>query len=185
MDACIGPRNTAGFRASVNAGVLPPHTHITYEGLFNEIKYNVGPRTQKTLDLHLGYSRFQFLKSQFDPNINDYLALFLKGKADGQEREGDVNMNLVVCLDISGSMGGGLGGLDYNQPQKSRLKLSIEAIKMLISKLKPNDSLGMVVFNGNAQTVFECTQRKNITAQIYEKLDEIYSGGGTTIIKGF
>jgi hypothetical protein len=86
MNACVGARNSVGFSHSVKAGILPPHTHLTYEGLFNEIKYNVGPKTHKVLDLHYGYSRFQFLNSQFDSGINDYLALFLKGKADGEDR---------------------------------------------------------------------------------------------------
>ena len=83
----------------------------------------------------MGYSRFQFIKSQFDSNINDYLALFMKGKADGEEREENVKLNLVICLDISGSMGSGLGGNPFEyQGHKNRLNLSIEAIKMLIAK---------------------------------------------------
>ena len=83
MNKLCGSRNVVGFTNSVKAGILPPHTHLTYEGLFNELKYNVGPKTEKDLDLHYGYSRFQFMDSQFDSQINDYLALFLKGKADG------------------------------------------------------------------------------------------------------
>ena len=111
MMCCMGARNTAGFTNTLRQGKLPPHTHLTYEGVFNEIKYNVGPKATKTLDMHYGYSRFQFLSSQFDNSINDYLAIFLKGKADGEERgETSPKMNLVICLDISGSMGGTLGG---------------------------------------------------------------------------
>ncbi len=83
MNCCLGARNTVGFTKALEKGRLPPYTHLTYEGLFNEISYNVGPKTDKTLDLHIGYSRFQFLKSQFDNEIYDYLALFLKGKSDG------------------------------------------------------------------------------------------------------
>ena len=86
MMCCMGARNTAGFTNTLRQGKLPPHTHLTYEGVFNEIKYNVGPKATKTLDMHYGYSRFQFLSSQFDNSINDYLAIFLKGKADGEER---------------------------------------------------------------------------------------------------
>jgi len=115
----------------------------------------VGKRTDKVLDLQYGYSRFQFGNSKFDSNINDYLALFVKGKADGQDREDDVRLNLVICLDVSGSMGGGLGTTNNsNQQHKNRLQLSIEAVKMLISKLKPNDSIGMVTFNNSGHVVF-------------------------------
>ena len=165
MQSFSGARNIVGFTNSIQAGVLPPHTHLTYEGLFNELKYNVGHKTDKVLDLHFGYSRFQFINSKFDSSINDYMALFLKGKSDGEDREEDVNLNLVVCLDISGSMNGGLGSVPngVEGTHKTRLSLSIEAIKMLISKLKPNDSIGMVVFNNKAITVFESTFKKNLS----------------------
>ena len=83
MQGFGGARNTVGFTNSLQTGVLPPHTYLTYQGLFNQLKYNVGPKTDKILDLHFGYSRFQFLNNQYDNSINDYLALFLKGKADG------------------------------------------------------------------------------------------------------
>lgn len=66
MNCSLGARNTVGFTQSVKTGLLPPHTHLTYEGVFNEIKYNMGSKTDKIVDLHYGYSRFQFSKSKFD-----------------------------------------------------------------------------------------------------------------------
>ena len=63
MRGICGARNTVGFSSGVKTGILPPHTHLTYEGLFNELKYNVGPKTDKVVDLHFGYSRFQFINS--------------------------------------------------------------------------------------------------------------------------
>jgi len=108
MNCLAGARNSSGFRQQIQQGVLPPETHLTYEGLFNELTFKVGPQTDKLLDLHIGYSRFQFTDSKFDPNINDYLALFLKSSQDGKEREDSVAINIVICLDVSGSMGSGL-----------------------------------------------------------------------------
>ena len=55
-----GARNAAGIHPSMHCGNLPPHSHISYEGVFNELRYNVGPKTDKILDLHHGYARFQF-----------------------------------------------------------------------------------------------------------------------------
>ncbi len=78
-----GSLNSAGFSGSLSCGYLPKHTHLTYQGLFNELRYNVGPKTDKVLDLHHGYARFQFTESKFDSEIHDYLALFLKGRSDG------------------------------------------------------------------------------------------------------
>ena len=74
MNAFTGSRNTAGFSATIasstnitshptykmNASTLPPPTHLSYEGLFNELRFNVGPKTDKDIDIHHGYARFQF-----------------------------------------------------------------------------------------------------------------------------
>lgn len=61
------------------------------------------------MDLHLGYARYQFPKSRYDPHINDYLAVFFKSERDGSDRDARP-LNAVICLDVSGSMSGGLGG---------------------------------------------------------------------------
>ncbi len=70
------------------------------------------------MDIHHGYARFKLEKSAVDPMINDYLALFTKSKFDGQLR-GDLKLNTVLCLDVSGSMSSNMGG------GKSRLSLAI------------------------------------------------------------
>lgn len=60
--------------------------------------------------MSFGYSRFQFTASHFDSTVNDYLAMFLKGKSDGEDRSDDVRLNMAICLDVSGSMSSNLGG---------------------------------------------------------------------------
>lgn len=45
--------------------------------------------------------------------------------------------------------------------------------------------MGVVVFNNQSKVIFENTYKKFITPEIFEKLDEIRAGGGTTIINGF
>ena len=74
------------------------------------------------MDLYFGYSRYQFEKSQFDSKTNDYLALFMKSSKDGADRDA-TPINAMICLDVSGSMGGGLG--ENRKNDLSRLKLSV------------------------------------------------------------
>ena len=107
MRKAFGAGNTVGFSSSVSSGYLPPPTHITYEGLFNEIDFSVGPKTKETIDISYGFSRFMNTCSLVDTSTNDYLALFLKGDTDGEPRD-DRILNAVIALDISGSMGGAL-----------------------------------------------------------------------------
>jgi hypothetical protein len=47
----------------------------------------VGLKTDKLVDVHLGYARYQFAKSKVDGDINDYLAVFLKSSRDGADRD--------------------------------------------------------------------------------------------------
>ena len=100
----------------------------------------------------MGYARYQFKESSHDKGIHDYLALFVKGAKDGEERD-ERPLNAIICLDISGSMSCGLAG--NHKVNKTRLQLSVEAIKMFISKMRPNDSLGLVTFNNQAHVIFE------------------------------
>jgi hypothetical protein len=113
MEGNFGARNATGLSACLSEGRVPLHTHLSYEGLFNELRYSVGSKTEKVVDLHHGYARFQFNESKFDNSINDYLALFLKGKTDGQPRDENRILNSVICLDISGSMRSGMKRYDY------------------------------------------------------------------------
>ena len=38
----FGALNTKGFTSQIQYGVLPEPTHLPYEGVFNEIKFDVG-----------------------------------------------------------------------------------------------------------------------------------------------
>jgi uncharacterized protein YegL len=183
MMKCFGARNASGFTASIQRSVLPPPTHLTYEGIFNELRFNVGAKTDKVVDIHHHYARYQFPESKFDNDIHDYLALFLKGKADGQPRDPSRRLNAVICLDISGSMTCGL--TSYNVEPESRHNLCIEAIKMFISKLSPEDSVGMTTFDNNAHLIFDPILKKDIDESVYERLDQLKAMGGNDLMAGF
>ena len=60
MGITNGARNTSGFSSCLDMGYLPPPTHFSYEGVFNELRYDVGPKTDKVIDIHHGYARFRF-----------------------------------------------------------------------------------------------------------------------------
>ena len=72
-----------------------------------------------------------------------------------------------------------------NQSSKSRLDLSIEAIKMFISKLQPEDSVGMTTFDGKAHLIFEPILKKNIDEGVYAMLDKIKACGSNDLMAGF
>lgn len=81
---------------------------------------------------------------------NHFISLFLKSSTDGQKRTRA--LNLVVALDISGSMNGSLkhSSTGINTP---RIQLAKQAILMLFEKLQPNDVFSLVVFHTQSRTV--------------------------------
>lgn len=179
---CMRSLNTKGFSSQIERGQLPSSDHITYEGVFNELTFEVGQRTNKFMDLHIGFCRAGNSHSTTDKQVHEFLALFLKSKYDGEPRD-HRKLNTVIVLDISGSMSSGLRG---SQPGDSRLELSKEAIKMFVSKLRPDDAFGLVVFDDKGETVVPCTKKSDIEVEaVFAMVDQIKTRGGTTLSSGF
>ena len=82
----MGAMNSAGFTSQIDSGQLPSPDHITYEGVFNEVTFSIGPKAELPLDLHIGFCRSQNTKSLIDREPQNFLALFTKGGNDGQPR---------------------------------------------------------------------------------------------------
>lgn len=56
---------------------------------------------------------------------------------------------------------------------------------MFISKLRPNDSVGLTTFNTEGQIIFAPTLMKNLSNDVYTSIDAIKTYGGTTVRSGF
>jgi Ca-activated chloride channel family protein len=75
--------------------------------------------------------------------------------------------NLVFLIDVSGSM---------NEPDK--LPLLKSAFRLLVSKLKPDDTISIVTYAGDAGTVLEPTKVAE-KDKILGAIDSLQPGGGT------
>lgn len=178
----MGAFNSSGFTSQLESGVMPEVDHITYEGVFNELTFQIGPKSELPMDLHIGFCRTQNANSLVDKEPANYLALFTKGAKDGTPRDGRV-LNAVIILDVSGSMG---GSVSNRASKHTRLSLSKEAIKMFVSKMRDTDSFGLVTFNNQAQVVIPCQRKADIDLNVLFKLvEKIQVGGGTTLSSGF
>ncbi len=80
--------------------------------------------------------------------------------------------NLVFLIDVSGSM---------DEPDK--LPLLKSAFRLLIDKLKPEDTVSIVTYAGNAGTVLEPTAIKD-KAKILAAIDTLQPGGSTAGAQG-
>jgi hypothetical protein len=100
-----GALNAKGFSQSIEAKQLPDYNHITHSGIFNENYFQVGDRAQRLLEIHHGLGVSNCDLHDLPPR-NYFLSLFLKSSTDGQARTKP--LNVVVALDVSGSMDGPL-----------------------------------------------------------------------------
>lgn len=100
-----GALNAQGYTQAIQSKQLPDYHHITHSGIFNENYFQIGDRAKLLLEIHQGLAISNC--DLYDlPNRNYFISLFMKSSTDGQKRT--VPLNVVVCLDVSGSMDGAL-----------------------------------------------------------------------------
>ncbi len=105
-------------------------------------------------------------------------------------------LNLVIVLDISGSMSSpfneyyyDLSGRQVRISEKYRLMPKIEvakdAILAILEQLNEGDRLGIVLFDDRASILQQLSRDRNNTLEdIQDKIYEIRPGGGTNLSAG-
>lgn len=57
---------------------------------------------------------------------------------------------------------------------------------MFFSKLRPNDSFGLIVFNTKGEILIPCQPKKDLVPdELFKIIDSIHQNGGTTLMSGF
>ncbi len=153
-----GARDTANFDDNIAQGYLPKIGAITYEGLFARHRFAAKSQTPYT---RLFCPR---LATAVTPNLYDakpeyYLSV---GLDSGLKRADFARklLNIVVVLDISGSMSAPFDAYYYDHGRKvrlaaqertqSKIRVATSAIVAMMEHLKPHDRLGIVLFDDNA-----------------------------------
>ena len=96
----------------------------------------------------------------------------LKAKIGTPTLKGFQSNNLILLLDVSASM---------NKPEK--LPILKESVIHLLSLMRPQDYVSIVVYSGKAKTVLPPTSAQN-KQKVIRVINELKSGGGTNVIKG-
>jgi len=154
-----GAKDTNNFKANIDNGYLPKLESITYEGAFYNHYFDTGLGTKECKNLFCpSYSSAKRL-NRFSGEKEYFLSVGLNSGIDERAFKRK-KLNLVVVLDISGSMGSAfntyyydkMGNKIINKEKSSKKKMDIanESIVAMLSHLKDDDRVGVVLFDHNA-----------------------------------
>jgi len=154
-----GAKDVNNFRENIENGFLPLPTDITYEGLFYDYFFDTGAQRECDELFCPSYS-YAVSKDPFSKKTDTYLSVGLNSglKADGFKR---TKLNLVVVLDISGSMGSPFDRYYYDRFGKrveladgesgaTKMEVATKSIAALLGHLEDDDSFGMVLYDQSA-----------------------------------
>lgn len=154
-----GAKDTENFEANIDNGYLPKYDSITYEGQFYNHFFDTGLKGGTCQDLFCpSYSTAKRI-NPFSKEEEYFLSVGLNSginEKDFQRKK----LNLVVVLDISGSMGAGFDSYYYDQSgnrvetnekeSKKKMQIATESIVAMLAHLKDDDRAGIVLFDHNA-----------------------------------
>lgn len=159
---------------------MPSPDTLTYQGIFNQNSYTAGDPERSAL---LAVSTRAGRMLGLDGSEEVWVACFLKSCRDGQPRD-TVPIDLVVVLDVSGSMSWGLSG-NRNPLGMTRLDLAKSALNALLPKLRANDRFGLATFTTEGTVLQPLAEMSTLNvADMCSNIGELNAGGGTTIAAG-
>lgn len=193
--AAGGAKDANNFRENVEQGYLPLPTDVSYEGLFYDYYFDTGASRPCTQLFCPAYSTAR----SPDPLSGESESYLTVGLDSGLSR-GDFErktLNLVVVLDVSGSMGERFSQYYYDQDSRtatdgtertSRTKMAIarEAVADMTTHLRAEDRFGMVLFNDRSTVAkpLRAVGRTDMDAIRGHVREEIEAGGGTRFSGG-
>jgi Ca-activated chloride channel family protein len=149
------------IRKRLNAGFLPEKSAVRLEEMVNYFDYQYPTPSSEE-------EPFKATVTVHDsPWASDRKLIHIGIQGYEIEKNEQPDSNLVFLLDVSGSM---------SAPDK--LPLVKKSMNLLLSQLKPSDTVAIVVYAGAAGTVLEPTQAKNKT-KINAALKKLEAGGST------
>ncbi len=185
-----GASNVDSFRQNIKNNYLPLSTDITYNGLYSEYYFDTGVNTKKSDEMF--YPSYSMAVST-DP-ISKEQEYYLSVGLNSNIKESDFNrkkLNVVIVLDISGSMSSPFSSYYYDgerqsSENKSKMKIAEECINNLIDNLNEDDRLGVVLFDNDAYLGKELNLISDTNKEaIKNHILEIKPQGGTNFSAGY
>ncbi len=196
--AAGGAKDINNFRKNIENNYLPLPTDITYEGLFYDYYFDTAKQEQCDELFCPSYS-YAVSADPFSGKDEYYLSAGLNSgikEADFQRKK----LNLVVVLDISGSMGSPFDRYYYDQfggrkeaanpesgedYQKKKIEIAAQSVVGFLGHLKDSDRFGMVLYEDQAFLAKSLGLVGNMDMQkIKEHILAVREQGGTQMSAG-
>lgn len=183
-----GASNVDSFRQNIKNGYLPLSTDITYNGLYSEYYFDTGNNENSTDMFYPSYS-FAVSTNPLSKEQEYYMSIGLNSNIKENDFKRD-KINLVIVLDISGSMSSSFNSYYYdkkgNTDSKSKMKVAEECVNNLIDKLNPDDRLGIVLFDDQAYIGKRISMVQSINKdKLKEHVLSVEPQGGTNFSSGY
>ena len=187
-----GAQNIENYRDNIENGYFPLISDITYNGIFSEYYFETGNENVEENTEDMFYPTYSMAKSA-DPLSGEeeyYMSVGLNSnikESDFQRKK----LNLVLVLDISGSMDSYFNDYYYDmdfekENKETKMKVAQESINLLIDRLNPEDSLGIVLFESSSTVAKELNLNSNVDLEaIKGHILEIQALGGTNFEAGY
>ncbi len=152
-----GAKDINNFRENIEKGYLPLETDVTYEGLFYDYFFDTGALEPCTQLFCPSYNQLVSVHP-----LSETRQLYLSVGLNSGMKEEDFSrkkLNLVVVLDISGSMSSPFDSYYYDRfgnrveeptSGKTKLQIAAQSIVSMLGHLRAGDRFGMVVFDSTA-----------------------------------
>jgi Ca-activated chloride channel family protein len=154
-----GAKDTKNFKANIDNGYLPKLDSITYEGEFYKHYFDTGLKGDECKDLFCPSYATAKRRNPFSDEKELFLSVGLNSGIEEKEFKRK-KLNLVVVLDISGSMNSKFNAYYYDKlgnkiesnenSTKQKMQIANESIVAMLGHLNNDDRVGVVLFDHNA-----------------------------------
>lgn len=186
-----GAKNINNFRENIENGYFPISTDITYNGIYNDYYFNTGKKVESTEMFSPAYST-AISKDPISGKNEYYMTVGLNSnikQSDFKRKK----LNIVIALDISGSMSSNFNSYYYDgnseeisKSIKNKMEIANESVNLLLDELKEDDRVGIVLFDDEAYLAKEVNLvKKTDMEKIKEHVLEIKPQGGTNFEEGY
>ncbi len=192
--AAGGAKDINNFRENIRNNYLPLPTDITYEGLFYDYYFDTG-ETKPCNKLFCPSYSVAATRDPFSRKTEYYLSVGLNSGMKERDFERK-KLNLVVVLDISGSMSSPFNEYYYDQAGRQvrldsrelntqKIEVAKDALLTIMSHLNDDDRFGIVLFNDRSYLLQPLNSVRNADMEeIEDNIFAIRANGGTALSAG-